>query len=127
MEYIIDGIRDLESNKVILYGAIDNKEFRKKRKSTVRSKRRCRIKLCTLPIPDNHLSMFHFVGRLALQGATTAAIQIITECSNKLTKTLNIQNKHEEENVPFKKIKINDKICVALIETGGTSLYTIGA
>lgn len=30
MEYVIDGIRDLETNKAMLYGAADIKEFRKK-------------------------------------------------------------------------------------------------
>ncbi|OWR51879.1 putative blastopia polyprotein [Danaus plexippus plexippus] len=30
MEYVIDGIRDSESNKIVLYGASNLKEFRKK-------------------------------------------------------------------------------------------------
>jgi hypothetical protein len=29
MEYVIDGIRDIVTNKAILYGAADIKEFRK--------------------------------------------------------------------------------------------------
>lgn len=136
IEYVIDGIRDLETNKVILYGATDIKDFRKKLEIYSDFKK----KLPNRSIQSGQTSGHHSTRKMThvkrcyncgdLDHQSPACPKGIkcfkcnefghksTECTNKPKKTLNILNKNEEEKVPYKKIKINGKDFVTLIDTG---------
>lgn len=140
IEYVIDGIRDSETNKAILYGARDIKEFRAKLDSY--SNLRKRIDSKNSARQNNSVtasSSAAVTGRKSttkrcfncgdtdhLAPACTKGVKCFrcneyghkgTECLGKPKKTLNIHNKKEEK-TPFKKIKINGIEMTALIDTG---------
>lgn len=139
IEYVIDGIRDSETNKAILYGATDMKEFRKKleiysefRKKmsnkTVQStyvgqssihnstQRKPRVHRCYNCGDSDHVSSNCSKGVKCFRCNEFGHKS--TACPSKPTTTLNIQNKKKEGKVPYKKIKINGKEFMSLIDTG---------
>lgn len=135
MEYVIDGIRDLETNKIILYGASDLKDFRKKLDTYSEFRR----KMSGKPTQPSHSSGSHpnrkitNIKRCFNCGDTdhqapncSKGIKCFkcnefghksTECKKPRT-TLNIQTKKEIDKVPYKKIKINGQDFITLIDTG---------
>ncbi|CAK1603490.1 unnamed protein product [Parnassius mnemosyne] len=139
MEYVIDGIQDSESNKSILYGASNLKEFRKKLDiyKSIKEKTQTRPSVSTPFAKNNKIKRCFNCGDLDHQVPTcTKGIKCFrcnefghtgTQCNNKGKKTLNIQktdtkiktDKEDKElETPYKKIKINDVEITALIDTG---------
>lgn len=139
IEYVIDGIRDLDTNKTILYGASDMKDFRRKleiysdfrkkvpykpAQSTSQSsekpstKKKTRVPRCYNCGELDHMSSKCSKGIKCFKCNEFGHKS--TECPNNKpdAKTLNIQIKNEEEKVPYKKIKINGREVVTLIDTG---------
>ncbi|CAK1581582.1 unnamed protein product [Parnassius mnemosyne] len=139
MEYVIDGIQDSESNKSILYGASNLKEFRKKLDiyKSIKEKTQTRPSVSTPFAKNNKIKRCFNCGDLDHQAPTcTKGIKCFrcnefghkgTQCNNKGKKTLNIQKtdskiktakEDKELETPYKKIKINDVEITALIDTG---------
>ncbi|XP_045500836.1 uncharacterized protein LOC123698286 isoform X4 [Colias croceus] len=140
MEYVIDGIKDSESNKNILYGACNIKEFRKKldiyseikKKSYSPNKiqsnsvsksigmkiqKTLRVKRCFNCGDLDHESPNCTKGikcfKCNLFGHKS------TECSKSIKKSLEIMSTKNNIDVrPFKKLKINNIDVEALIDTG---------
>ncbi|CAH0703214.1 unnamed protein product [Spodoptera exigua] len=136
VEYVIDGIKDLETNKVILYGAADIKEFRKK--LDIYSE--FRKKMQTKPIPStsqqgNRIApsqetpkkRCYNCGDTDHQSSTCTKGTKCFKCNefrhkgpeypNKYKKALHVL-KEEKEEVPFKKVKIEGTEERTLIDTG---------
>lgn len=151
MEYVIDGIRDSETNKAILYGARDMKEFRAKLESYSQLRKRIDSKT-TVRHNNPTTSNSSNTGRKPVMNrcyncgdtnhmapACTKGIKCFrcnkyghkgTECPTNPKKSLNIHTQKEERKIPYKKIKINGVDMKALIDTGSdvnlikTSLLT---
>ncbi|XP_041969322.1 uncharacterized protein LOC121726157 [Aricia agestis] len=138
IEYVIDGIRDLDTNKGILYGASDIKEFRKKLEiySEFRKKISNKPANFTSDVQPSRNTSFGKKNRVHrcyncgdvdhVSSNCSKGVKCFkcndfghkaTECS-KPAKTLNIQSKNDDEKVPYKKIKINGQDALALIDTG---------
>ncbi|KAL0880685.1 hypothetical protein ABMA27_001903 [Loxostege sticticalis] len=136
IEYVIDGIRDSESNKVILYGASDMKEFRKKLDIYIEFRK----KITTRPNqPTSHTSnqtsrkpstvkrCFN-CGDLDHQApACTKGVKCFrcndfghksNECPKTPKKTLKIQENEKQVTLPYKEVKIGSVDMVCLIDTG---------
>lgn len=136
MEYVIDGIRDLETNKTILYGATDIKDFRKK--LDVYSEFRKKVQTKPTPSTSHHgnrkptnpempKKRCFNCGEMDHQSsACSKGIKCFKcnefghkspDCPNKTKKTLNIL-KEEKEEVPYKKVKIEGTEILTLFDTG---------
>ncbi|XP_060804305.1 uncharacterized protein LOC132902567 [Amyelois transitella] len=140
MEYVIDGIEDTETNKAILYGASNLKEFRKKLDIYKTMKEKCQNQsspLSTQPMKNKTMKRCFKCGDLDHQApACTKGIKCFrcnefghkgTECNDSPKKVLNIQNgktniKIDEEDkevkIPYKRIRVNNFEKIALIDTG---------
>lgn len=144
MEYVIDGIRDTEINKSMLYEAVDMKEFRKKlnlyaeiRKkistapqhkptlqqqkvgspSTSKGKAYVRTKRCYNCGDTDHESPTCTKGLKCFRCNEFGHKS--NTCPMNGKKTLKIQrNENEHHQTPYKEVKINDVTAKVLIDTG---------
>ncbi|GBP91663.1 hypothetical protein EVAR_77460_1 [Eumeta japonica] len=136
MEYVIDGIKDLETNKAIFDGAADLKEFRKKLDiySEFKKKIQTRPTLLTSyhekrksPTIETPKKRYYDYDNFDHQSSTCfKGVKCFKcnkfghrrpDCHNKPKKTLNVP-KEEKEEVPFKKVKIEGKEILTMIDTG---------
>lgn len=141
MEYVIDGIRDTESNKSILYGATNMKEFRKKlelyseirRKtdtkthhsyskppatpSTSKTQRQKPKTRCYNCGDTEHFSNNCTKGIKCFKCNNFGHKS--SECRNKEKQQLKIQEKGRNDCcTPYKDVYINETLVKALIDTG---------
>lgn len=140
MEYVIDGILDAESNKAVLYGAEDIKDFRKKLDlySEMKKKITSRATHTTKPPPVSRTfkerrlflkTRCYNCGELDHQAPNcTKGVKCFrcnnfghksNECPENKKKTLKIQRQQKGCSfTPYKNVKINDVMVQVLIDTG---------
>lgn len=140
MEYIIDGILDAESNKAILYGAENIKDFRKKLDLYSEMKKKMTSRASHFPKPTPGPRTFkerrpfpktrcYNCGDLDHQSPNcTKGVKCFrcnnfghksNQCPDSIKKTLKIQRGENDHSfTPYKKLKINDIAVTVLIDTG---------
>lgn len=140
MEYVIDGILDAESNKAILYGAENIKDFRKKLEIYIEMKKKMtsRASQFTKPMPvpktfkerrPSPKTRCYNCGDLDHQSPIcTKGIKCFrcnnfghksNQCPDSIKKTLKIQREENDRSfTPYKKVKIINVIVTVFIDTG---------
>lgn len=138
IEYVIDGIRDSETNKSILYGATDMKQFRKKLEVYTQIKEKMHHKAAAQITPTTttgrkpvYTKRCYNCGDSSHQSsACTNGIKCFkcneyghksNECQSTMKKTLKIQDVSDfTSNLrqPYKKAKINDIEVTTFLDTG---------